>query len=477
MTLQMIFSMSDDDSQIDFEEKRAVLRQHPTLRELPAYASEEIFRGLSPECLASVAYERRGPRPFLQPRGGFSVWERQRELTLTLAAAGADFIPLTIDSHTRQNDYDRAAALLRQSEETGENLLNGYPLLAHGATATRALFEGVNRPVSLRHGTPDARLLVEAALDAGISEIEGGGLCYCLPYSRAYPIDRALLNWQYVDRLCAEVSSAERPVHRESFGALTATMVPPFMVVVVEVLELLLAAEQGVRSFAVSFSQTGSITQDLATARALRSVAARELARRGHSDVVTRLVFHQWMGAFPVDRSCADALIVQGATIAALCTADKVVVKTRSEALGVPDPQSNADAVAMSCFAMDLCLGLQLAGDEVLEEAAAIESAACYLLDAICNVGNTPLWDCVARAVRAGLIDVPFAPHQQNANRLWTLRDRNRNIRVAEPGSVPVPQFFLRREQQKLGDLLEDTGLDRMLDDILMMAKGVVRRG
>ena len=61
-----------------------------------------------------------------------------------------------------------------------------------------------------------------------------------------------------------------------------------------------------------------------------------------------------------------EALIVQGAVTAVLAGADKVVVKTRTEALGVPDPQSNADAVAMSRYAMDLCLGSTgLAGPEV----------------------------------------------------------------------------------------------------------------
>jgi methylaspartate mutase epsilon subunit len=455
----------------DFLLKRKVLRNHPLLRDISDTAALDFLAKLSPECFASVAYSRRGACPYLQPRGGFSLWEKQRDLTVALAAAGADFIPLTIDSHTRHNDYDRAARLLHKSEETGENLLNGYPLLAHGAISTRKLFEGLNKPVSLRHGTPDARILVEAALDAGITEIEGGGICYCLPYSRAYPIDRAILNWQYVDRLCAEMSSVERPIHRESFGALTATMVPPFMVVVIQVLELLLAVQQGVKSFAVSFSQTGSMTQDLATALALRRVAEKELARVGVSDVVTRLVFHQWMGAFPHDRVKAEALIAQGAVIAAICNADKVVIKTRNEAIGVPDPQSNADAVVMTRYAMQLCSGHQLLGDDVVEEMNAIAFAASYVIEAVCNLDRTPLWDCIARAVRGGHIDIPFAPHRENANRLWALRDSYRSIRVANAGSVPLPQSFLRRERDKLGSRAGDASLNRMLNDILIMVR------
>jgi methylaspartate mutase epsilon subunit len=466
--------MSNIDLSIGFDEQRIKLRESSYLSELSASASSDFLADLPDDRFASIAYHNRGFRPFLQPRGGFTLWSHQRELTLALYAAGADFIPLTIDSHTRQNDHERAAMLLRQSEETGENLLNGYPLLGHGAIATRALFEDVELPISLRHGTPDARVLVEAALDSGITEIEGGGLCYCLPYSRAYPIDRALLNWQYVDRLCATLSRGERLIHRESFGALTATMVPPFMAVAIEVLELLLAVGQGVRSFAVSFSQSGSITQDLATASALRKVAAKVLAEQGYQNIYVRLVFHQWMGAFPSERVQADGLIVQGSIIGALCQADKIVVKTRSEALGVPDPRANSDAVAMSRYAIDLCKGSKLDGDDVFEEAEAIECASLGLINAVINQQSTitPLWERVARAVRTGLIDVPFSPHQDNMNRLWTLRDPARGIRVADPGLVPLPASFLRREERLLATRARDSSIDRMIGDIQLMLSG-----
>lgn len=457
---------------IDFSSKRAFLREHPLLRKIPEDGSTRYLASLQPERFAAVAYKLRGRLPFMQPRGGFGIWKQQRELSIALDKAGADFIPLTIDSHTRQNDYERASLLLRQSEQKDENLLNGYPLLAHGAEATRLLYEGINRPVSLRHGTPDARLLVEAALDSGITEIEGGGLCYSLPYSRSYPVDRALLNWQYIDRLCAVLSTEDRPIHRESFGALTATMVPPFMVVAIEVLELLLAAEQGVKSFAVSFAQTGSLTQDLATAKALRAVASHQLSKFGIRNTVTRMVLHQWMGAFPQERIRADALIVQGAIIASLSNVDKVVVKTRTEALGIPDPQSNSDAVIMTRYAMEICQGsLHLTNSTVEEEYEAIESAANYLIDAVINIDNGPLWNCIARAVRRGFIDIPFSPHQENCDKLWALRDNNRNIRVADIGLVPVPISFLEREKKLLARRIFDHSLDGMIDDVLLMTK------
>jgi methylaspartate mutase epsilon subunit len=456
----------------EFEEQRIQIRDHPLLSEIPPDGSSQWLDKMIAERFAAYIYSTRETRPFIQPRGGFSLWQQQYDLTLSLESAGADFIPLTIDSHTRQNDYERAKMLLDRSEEYGENLLNGYPLLAHGATATRELYVDVDKPISLRHGTPDARLLVEIAIDSGVTEIEGGGLCYCLPYSRSYPIDRALLNWRYVDRLCAYLSKPDRLIHRESFGALTGTMVPPFIVVVVEILELLLAAQEGVLSFAVSYSQTGSLIQDLATARSLRSCSEHYLRKFGHENVITQLVFYQWMGAFPPERPTADALIIQGALTSVFGGADKLVVKTRSEALGIPDIQSNCDAVKMCRYAMDLdrhVKGISLDGLE--EETEAITNSAKHVLERILDGSSKQLWEKVVIAVREGMIDIPFSPHKENSNQLWTSRDSSRSIRVSDPGKVPLPEKFIKRERSCLGNHKFDNSLDRMLADIMLMVQ------
>jgi methylaspartate mutase epsilon subunit len=92
-----------------------------------------------------VAYRKPRTGPLIQPRGGFPLFEAQYRLTQDLDTAGADFIPLTIDSYTRHNQYDTAEQLLRRSENEGKNYLNGYPLVSHGYALTRELF-GLNKP-------------------------------------------------------------------------------------------------------------------------------------------------------------------------------------------------------------------------------------------------------------------------------------------------------------------------------------------
>ncbi len=437
----------------------------------PSTATEHLAR-LPRTRFASAAYRQRGERPYLQPRGGVPDHARQRALTEALAEAGADFLPLTIDSHTRHNDYRRADELLAAGQRQGRDLLNGYPLLSQGVARTRELFEGLDKPVSLRHGTPDARLLVEVALAAGLTEIEGGGLSYTLPYAKTFPLDRALTHWQYVDRLCASVGPADAPVHRESFGPLTATLVPPAIVVAVQLCELLLAVEQEVRSFAVSFGQSGSFEQDAATARVLREQAALLLARFGVDGVTLRLVYHQWMGAFPADPTLAWPLIATSAATGVLVGADKIVVKTADEAVGIPSAASNAAAVRAVRYVLDMYPGsAPVTSEQIEEEHELISGEVGELLAPVLDQPTGSLLSAVQRAVRQGVIDVPFAPHQQNAGRLVTDRGPGRRIRILDPGGLPLSARHVRRERELLGSRAVDGGplWERLLADVRVL--------
>ena len=433
----------------------------------------EFLASLSDERFASVRYRSPHPSPYLQPRGGFPTFSKQKGLSEALDRAGADFIPLTIDSHTRHNEYDRAGHLLGKSEAEGRDHLNGYPLVNHGYALTRQLYTNIEKPVCLRHGTPDARLLVETAIASGITEIEGGALVYCLPYSEGFPIDRAILYWQYVDRVCAEYSTPERPIHRESFGPLSATMVPPVMVAVIELIELLLAAEQGVRSFSVSFGQTGSFTQDMALARVLMDKAREYLGRFGFDDVSVHLVYHQWMGDFPAERGRAGNLIALSAVIAGLANADKIIVKTREEALGIPTVEANCEAVQDVRYVFEkFPVSDLLTSEAIAEEANLVSSQTDSVMDTIFNMAGDAFWESVFQAVRRGCIDVPFAPHRMNSNKLLTLRDRHRAIRIKEPGMVPIHPQDLKREQDLLRAHSDDYDsiFDKMIKDIRIMS-------
>lgn len=455
-----------------FEDQRKQVLAQPWNRGIDVAEVAEYLANLSDSRVASIQYQSDHPYPLLQPRGGFPTLDKQKALSEALADAGADFIPLTIDSHTRHNEYDLANQLLVRGEREAKDYLNGFPLVCQGHEATRKIYDNVDKPICLRHGTPDARLLVETAIASGLTEIEGGALCYSIPYSEGFPIDRAILYWQYVDRVCAEYSTPERPIHRESFGPLSATMVPPVMTVVVQLIELLLAAEQGIKSFSVSFGQTGSFSQDMALGHILKSKAREYLSRFGFDDVNVYLAYHQWMGAFPMDKDRAGDLIAMSSVMARLVRADKIIVKTREEAFGIPAIETNCEAIRGVRYVFEkLPIMDQITSVSIAEESKLLASEVDNVMDAILNMPGDVFWESVYQAVRTGLIDIPFSPHRMNKNDMLTVRDEHQAIRIMEPGMVPLRTEDIAHERELINGRVSEHAnfVDKMIEDIHIM--------
>jgi len=258
-----------------FQREREIITRNEYVDHFDFEEIEDFIRGADKNLFISHRFKSSNKMQ-VQPRGGFPTYEKVFRLYREFIDAGVDILPLTIDSNTRLNDYATARKMLALSEENDADMLNGYPLITHGYRTTRKMMTHYNVPVSLRHGTPDARLLVEVALASGIFEIEGGPITYLLPYSKNFPLDKAFLYWKYVERVCAEYSELNEPINRESFGPLSATLQPPAIVIVIQLLEMLLSLEEGVKSFSVSFSQSGSMIQDIVTGNVIKKLAKNE---------------------------------------------------------------------------------------------------------------------------------------------------------------------------------------------------------
>ncbi len=399
----------------------------------------EFVTNASKDLFVSHHFKNKSKSKMLvQPRGGFPTYRQQYALYQSFVDADVDVLPLTIDSNTRLNDYATAKKMLRLSEENDMDMLNGYPLVTHGYRTTRKMITHFNKPVSLRHGTPDARLLIETAIASGIFEIEGGPITYLLPYSKNFPLDKAMLYWKYVERVCANYSKLNEPINRESFGPLTATLVPPAITIVIQLLEMLLSLEEGVESFSVSFAQQGSMNQDIVTGAVLRKLAKHYAAEIDCADAAIQLVYHQWMGAFPSKQDFAEQLINLSTVIARMVGADKIITKTREEATGIPTKEANAKTVADTQYCLGILNGLPTIVDEQEEEILTLEVQA--IVEAVFNDPADTLWRKVFNSIKNGIIDVPFSPHIINQNAMITIRDDHRNIRIIERGNVPIPE-------------------------------------
>jgi len=435
------------------QEERNIILNNEYVDNFDFAEVEEFVKNASKDLFISHNFKTKN-KMLVQPRGGFPTYNKMFALYEFFNDADVDVLPCTIDSNTRLNDYATSKKMLRLSEESEVDMLNGYPLINHGYRTTRKMMTHFNKPISLRHGTPDARLLIETAIASGIFEIEGGPITYLLPYSKNFPLDKAFLYWKYVERVCAQYSKLNEPINRESFGPLTATLVPPSITIVIQLLEMLLSLEEGVKSFSVSFSQQGSMNQDIVTASVLKKMAKYYAKEIGCENADIHLVYHQWMGAFPEDQNFATQLISMSTVIASMVGADKIITKTKQEASGIPTKEANAETVANTQYLLRLLKGLPNIVDQEEEENLTAEVMA--IMEAVFNNSADTLWRKVFNCIKDGTIDVPFSPHIINHNNMITIRDKNRNIRIIDRGKVPIPDKCFEYEKSQC-DLKKDT--------------------
>lgn len=124
-----------------------------------------------------------------QPRAGVALMDEHIALLKTLQEE-CDLLPSTIDAYTRLNRYEEAAVGIQKSIEAGTSKLNGLPVVNHGVAACRRMTESLEKPIQVRHGTPDARLLAEIAMASGFTSYEGGGISYNIPYAKRVTLEK-----------------------------------------------------------------------------------------------------------------------------------------------------------------------------------------------------------------------------------------------------------------------------------------------
>lgn len=422
-----------------------------------------------------LAQADKAGKTLCQPRAGVALVKEHIEL-LTFLQDSCDLLPSTIDAYTRLNSYDKAAEGIARSEAAGTSLLNGFPAVNHGLHECRRVVEAISKPVQVRHGTPDARLLAEITLAAGFSAYEGGGISYNIPYAKKVPLERSLTHWQYCDRLVGLYEEHGIRINREPFGPLSGTLVPPFMSHAVAIIEGLLALEQGCKCITLGYGQVGNMVQDIAAIRALRDLGHEYFQAAGFKDYALSTVFHQWMGGFPENESQAFSVICWGSAVAALSGATKVIVKTPHEARGIPTKEANKQGLDATRQM------LNMVGEQFFPASAALDAEVDLIkaetravLKKVFELGQGDAAVGSVRAFEAGVLDVPFAPAACNMGKLLPVRDNEGAVRVFEPGRVPLPDDILAFHRDKIAERAKAEGrapaFQMVVDDIYAISK------
>lgn len=436
------------------EERRRVLAMWPTGEQVRLEEAIAYHLQIPPSrnYAAKIRKACQEGTTLAQPRGGVPLLDDHIRLLRCLQdEGGADLLPTTTDSYTRNERFADAQRGIEESQSEGRSVLNGLPVVCHGVEACRRVVEAVREPIILLSGTALPRLTAEVVLAAGFTAFLGSAIAYTISYTKTMPLEQGIRNYQYLDRLVAHYQEHGASIHREQPGFLTGTLVPPGLSIAISALDALLAAEQGVTHYGVGVAQCLCVVQDVAALRVLPRVCRRYLERFGRRDVFLPVVSHQWMGAFPPDEARAYGVISLGAAIAVLGGATVVVTKSCHEALGVPTAEANAAGVRATRQVLRLMGSTRYPDSpELALEMQMIEEEAVAIVDRVLELGDGDPAVGTVRAFQAGVLDVPWSPNVHNAHRAMPARDSAGAVRYLAPGNIPLPSRVAEYHRERL---------------------------
>lgn len=412
----------------------------------------------------------------VQPRSGVALVDEQINLFRSFKRAGARVLSYQVDSLTRNNNYAGAEEAIRDSHLAGTSTINGFPVVNHGVSGLRRIAQQTGLPLQTRHSTRDPRLLAEISYAGGVTSYEGGAICYNIPYYKDYPLAESIKNWQYVDYLTGLYHKLFGIVlDREFFGTLTATLIPPCIAIVTNIIETLLAVRQGVKCVSLGYAEQGHRSQDIAAIRMMKKLTNEILHHMGYRDVQVNTVFHQYMAAFPLSLKCADELIQSSAMTAARSGATRLIGKTSVEAFQIPTVTDNINAIGL------IQRGLAAASDcyvdeaRVAEESAVIRREVEAIFESIVFCGNGDLAQGVVTGFEKGLIDIPFSPSVHNRGEVMTTRDVEGAVRFLSTGNLKLDRETREFHRDKVTERRKAEGIRSRSKDYVLVERDVMQ--
>jgi len=400
----------------------------------------------------------------LQPRFGVATLEAQLEGMRYLEEHGQpDLLTMSSDTYSRREDFAHAAEAVSMSKSQGRSLLNGFPAVVHGIAGTQQVTESVRVPVGGRgaSGSPQAYNLMMLA--GGATEFNGSALAFVMNVEAKMSVPVAIRNTQFVDRFLGVLTEHGATPAKESSTIVSGTLVPPAIAVVCGVVEVLLAAEQGVKYHCVAYPVNSTLVQDVAACRVMREFTQKYAAAAGYADLEIAYAIHQWLGPFPEDKSRALARIAIDSLVAVLAGVDKILVKSSEEGQGTPTNAGNVEGLRATRQAVDIARGQFLPPSvELDEEMELIRKESRAILDAIFELGHGDVAVGVARAIEAGVYEFPYSVNRWNRGAMLVCRDGSGAVRYLDAGQLPFDESIrgwhrarLERRLQTVQDAYE----------------------
>jgi methylaspartate mutase epsilon subunit len=470
--------LSDEEFQ---KERQEVLALWPTGKEVDLDEAIEYQKTrLEHQNYAlKVAEAKKNGTQLIRTDSGVATVDGEIELFKCLQdEGGADLLGSIIDSFTRVLEYERAEEGLRESERLGRTAINGFPIVAQGVKNTRKVADAVNLPLQLRSPAADIRLSMEIAAAAGHTSQAGSPVTTFWNFTRDVPPSVPLRNFQYHYRLMGIYQERGIPMSTE-YGGTFPHIVPFSMVLAMDTIEAILAAEQGIKyhQFGI-YGMPGNFAQDVAAIRTFPKVGEEYLHRLGYNDVEVTVMASCWGGVFPEDFAESFAVICLSAVAGMLGRAQIIHLKTIQESKTIPSKEANAASLRAGKKIINMMKdqSVQLDNKAVEIEAKMLEMETKAILDRVLELGDGDVVIGLEKAVELGNVDEAFATTKYAKGKVMAARDNEGAMRYLDHGNLPFNKEITDFHKQKLAEREKAQGrkmdYKNVVDDMLAISKG-----
>ena len=456
-----------------FEVRQEVLAQWPTGKEVDLDEALDYCRKVPPE-----------------KNGYFQIKEAERQGKILIdVAIGLGTLEDTIgevedipselkpdewsvfsDAYTRKCRFEQAQVGIDRSYKEGYPVLTGYPIVNYGIKGARKLFESVDSSIYLNASDEDARLQVEIALASGWSRIFSQSLHDLTQHSKDYPLDRRIQNAQYIDRLVSYYIGRGIPICTLLAGNLTGWNTLSYKITL-DVLQALLAAEQGAKFLRPLVSMCLNIVQDVAANRAMMKLIREYMDKFGYHDVEVFNKGYPWQGAWPPDVFGMAGVAALCDTIGLLQGVLSLRLRSLNEAIAVPNREGNLQTLRVAKQVLGSLKGQRMPESEELRvEQEMIEKEVRATVDKVLEIGDGDVAVGMVKAAERGILDCNFSPWIYYQGKVLTVRDKEGALRYLEYGNLPLPKEVVEYHKEKITERERAEGkkvdLDTMITDL-----------
>lgn len=386
----------------------------------------------------------------VQPVAGHAMIEQTVEHMKFSADLAPDRWYIITDTYTRKGQFEAARAEVERSKRDGYSYLNGCAVVEHGVAGARSLNEATNAALGSDNNDEDPRLAWEIALAGGYTFGSIKSIEQVLQHCKDYPIELAIFNQQYLDRLCSYYSERGAPILRRASANLVGWD-SLGMKIAISVLETLISAAQGLKHIDLSHGIGMGIIQDVAAIQTSRKLAREYLDAMGFDDVRVYSWMYFFVGDWPSNQWANAGQVAWNVVIAAMAGCNGMGLKSVDEALTTPTKEGYRNTLQIVLQTLRLTGQQRMPENNELKlEREMVELEARAFIDTVLKIGDGDAAKGTVIAVDQGYIDTMFAPYRRLKGKVLLARDATGAFRYVEHGLLPLPKEVIDYHRSRM---------------------------